>query len=107
MMQEIRDLLGRPIKITSGYRSPDLNRAVGGNPRSQHMQGEAIDFVCPDFGSPDYIARFLKSKDIPIDQCLVELSWVHISFKMRKEANRRMFGFYIRDELGRYIFTEI
>ncbi|MFN8992924.1 MAG: D-Ala-D-Ala carboxypeptidase family metallohydrolase, partial [Pseudomonadota bacterium] len=41
-----------PVIVTSGYRSPRLNREVGGSATSQHMLGEAVDFRAPQFGTP-------------------------------------------------------
>ena len=51
-LEQVRSLLGNlPILISSGYRSPELNRAVGGSKSSQHMLAQAVDFTCPGFGS--------------------------------------------------------
>ena len=41
-----------PVVISSGYRCPELNAAVGGSKTSQHMKAQAIDFTCPGFGDP-------------------------------------------------------
>jgi uncharacterized protein YcbK (DUF882 family) len=43
MLEELRAALGRPVVITSGYRCPEHNKAVGGVPRSPHMLGRAVD----------------------------------------------------------------
>ena len=42
-LQELRDLAGLPVRISSGYRCPEHNRAIGGAPRSQHLLGTAAD----------------------------------------------------------------
>ena len=47
ILEPIRALVGVPLKILSGYRSWELNHAVGGSPTSQHMRAEAADFICP------------------------------------------------------------
>ena len=47
-LQPVRDTLGRPMRILSGYRSHALNRAVGGSPTSQHVVGEAADWTVDD-----------------------------------------------------------
>lgn len=49
-MQRVRDCLAVPVFISSGYRSPEVNAAIGGSSASQHMQGLAADFVAPAFG---------------------------------------------------------
>lgn len=80
-LDEVRDLLGHPLRITSGYRCPALNEAVGGTARSQHSQGQAADFICPGFGGPLQIAQAIAASSIDFDQCILEFdSWVHLSF---------------------------
>ena len=86
-MELVRNLLGAPVLISSGYRSPALNKAVGGAANSQHMTGEAVDFTCPGFGTPAQVVEAIKGSSIPYDQCIAEFSrWVHISFA---DKNRR------------------
>jgi zinc D-Ala-D-Ala carboxypeptidase len=82
-LEDVRSLLGnRPILISSAYRSPALNRAVGGSKYSQHVLGEAVDFTCPTFGTPDDIVRAIQASSIPYHQLIREFGrWVHISFK--------------------------
>jgi hypothetical protein len=81
-LEMVRALLGAPIHINSGYRSPVVNRAVGGVANSQHVTGEAADIICPGFGTPAEVVRaIVASKGIPFDQCILEFnSWCHISF---------------------------
>jgi hypothetical protein len=81
-MEKVRNLLGQPISVDSGYRSPELNIAVGGQPKSQHCAGEAVDFICPAFGSPYDVAKVLSMNwnELQFDQLIWEGSWVHISF---------------------------
>ena len=100
MMQEVRDLLGHPIRITSGYRCSELNKLVGGSKSSQHLQGLACDFVCPEFGTPLEVVKYLQLNDFLVDQCLCEGSWVHISRSLPKkvfnlQTNRMMYGSYL------------
>ncbi len=77
----IETLLGSHVIVSSGYRSPDLNRAVGGAPASQHQEGLAADFVCPGFGAPISIALALWNSTIEFDQVILEFGdWVHVSF---------------------------
>jgi zinc D-Ala-D-Ala carboxypeptidase len=81
-LEAVRVRLGcAPIVISSGYRSPALNAAIGGSKNSQHMTGEAADFTCPRFGSPTEVAAALKDSGIEYDQLILEFGrWVHISF---------------------------
>jgi zinc D-Ala-D-Ala carboxypeptidase len=90
-MQEIRDLLDKPIKINSAYRSPKINKLVGSKPTSQHLKFQACDFVST-FGTPEKIVLFLKENRVEVDQCLIEFgSWVHLSIK--KNGNRNQFAY--------------
>lgn len=84
-MQQVRELLGAPVIIKSGYRSPALNAAVRGSGHSQHMDGHACDFVAPRFGPPSRVAAYLVSKmaEIKFDQLIMEGAWCHISFSPR------------------------
>lgn len=82
-MEKVRALLGYPIRVNSGYRCPDLNKAVGGSKTSAHMTGYAVDFVCPKFGAPIQIVKAIAGSSIVFDQCIQEGTWVHISFDPR------------------------
>lgn len=81
-LQDVRSFLGnRPMHITSGYRCPALNRAIGGSRLSAHMMADAADFVCPTFGSPIQIVRKLAKELYDFDQLILEFDeWVHVSF---------------------------
>lgn len=81
-MEGIRaDLGGRAIHVNSGFRSPAVNAAVGGVADSAHLTGWAVDFICPDFGTPLEICRKLAGDfACAFDQLIQEGSWVHISF---------------------------
>lgn len=76
---------GAPITITSGYRCLELNRAIGSKDDSQHPLGEAVDFICPRFGSPTDVAVALRDSGVEYDQLILEFGrWVHISFGPRR-----------------------
>lgn len=81
-MQRIRELLGCPVLISSGYRSEALNRSIGGSRTSQHSKGQASDFTAPSFGDPLKVCReLLKHRDsIGFDQLIYEGTWAHCSF---------------------------
>lgn len=75
---------GAPIIISSGYRSLEVNAAVGGSAASQHTRGEAADFISPGFGNPRAIVDALADSEVPYDQLILEFGrWVHISFSHR------------------------
>lgn len=80
-MEQIRKLLNNPIKVTSWLRLPELNVAVGGSKVSSHMDGWAIDFQCPQYGTPYEVAKALKESNIQFDQVIHEYGlWTHVSF---------------------------
>lgn len=83
-MEAVRRVLGdRVISISSGYRSPALNRAVGGARISAHLSGHAVDFNCYGLGSPREVCRVIAGSDLAFDQLIEEGSWIHISFDPR------------------------
>lgn len=90
MLEKVRTVLGgRPIIISSGYRAPKVNAAVGGSSNSAHIWGGAADFTCPGFGTPLAICRELSTyaEMLDFDQLIHEFgAWVHIG---RAPAPRR------------------
>lgn len=96
-MEKVRALLGHPIIISSGYRCPELNAAIGGSQTSQHMSGEAADFVSPWFGSPLEICLRLEKSPLAFDQLIYEGTWVHISFLAPRVARRQLLTWKPRD----------
>ena len=87
-LESVRAVLNQPMFITSGYRSPTLNRFIGGVSTSAHCLGYAADFKCPQFGSPYAIVKAIKASGIKYDQLINEGTWVHISFdrKLRQQT---------------------
>lgn len=84
-MEMVRQLLGgKAITVTSWFRGPELNKAIGGAKNSQHSKGEAVDFKCLAFGDARTICKHLqKHKDVlQYDQLILEPTWVHISFTL-------------------------
>jgi uncharacterized membrane protein len=84
-MEKVRSILGdKPIKITSGYRSPAVNKRVGGVANSDHMSAWVCDFQCPQFGTPYEICKAIVASDLAFDQLICEKRvWVHVSFAPR------------------------
>ena len=99
------------IRVTSGYRSPNLNAAVGGSSTSQHVNGCAADIeaievytdgtkgVLPYTELYEDIKAWTKAKKISVDQCIQEYSkgaaWVHVSLKQQIADSRKQFLKYI------------
>ena len=95
MLERIRATLGVPVIVTSGYRAPAVNRAVGGVTSSDHIQGHAADIVAPGYGTVTQIARTLAPlvSTLGIGQLALEgvkgKQWVHVSTRVPdKPANR-------------------
>jgi len=83
-LEAIRSRLGAPLHITSGFRCLELNRAIGSKDTSDHVTGDAADFICPQFGGPRSIVAVLMDAQIPFDQLIDEYGrWVHVSFAPR------------------------
>ena len=83
-MEKVRQLLGdRVITVTSGYRSPALNRVVGGARNSAHLNRHAVDFNCYGYGRPRAVCAAIAGSGMPFDQLIEEGTWVHISFDPR------------------------
>jgi len=88
-LEEVRAILKQPIIVNSGYRSPKVNKAIGGKPTSDHQYGLAVDFKCPAFGTPEDICRALAATDIKYDQLILEFAtpegggWVHLGIQKR------------------------
>lgn len=80
-LDAVREHLGKPVLVTSGYRSPALNKVIGGVNTSHHTLGYAFDFTSPGFGTPYEVAKAISQSGIKYDQLIAEFgSWVHISF---------------------------
>lgn len=87
-MDIIREHLGFPIEVLSGYRSPELNKAVKGSAKSWHCRGQAVDFICPKFGSPYEICKAVlelahKNPEVRFNELIHEYgTWVHVAFPL-------------------------
>lgn len=78
LLEQIRALVGGPLTVSSGYRSPAVNAAVGGARNSAHVLGLAADISAPGL-APRKLAALIRDSDIQFDQLILEFnSWVHI-----------------------------
>ena len=94
VLQPLRDYLGEPVVISSGYRCPSLNFTIGGASNSQHMKGEAADIKCRDYLHAKKIYTWIID-NLEFDQVILEntigkVYWVHVSYcasrKNRQQA---------------------
>jgi zinc D-Ala-D-Ala carboxypeptidase len=94
VFDKVREHFGKPIGITSGFRSPELNKRIGGSKNSQHLEGKALDIDGDILGgvSNKDIFDYIKNNCI-FDQLIWEFGsenapdWVHISYN--KGVNRK------------------
>lgn len=94
VLEQVRTLVGAPIKVSSGYRAPALNKAVGGAANSAHVLGLAAD-ISTSAVSPKALARLIQQSDIQFDQLIYENTWVHIGLsagKPRRQVLTAKFG---------------
>lgn len=82
LLEEVRALVGRPVSVSSGYRSRDVNAAVGGSANSAHIKGLAADIIAPGLSAKE-LAEKIQASGIVFDQLIYEGAWVHISLSDR------------------------
>lgn len=94
-MDSIRRFLGVPVYVTSWYRCPRLNAAIGSKPTSQHLRGEAVDFRAPQFGTPTKVCGAIIAGGLHFDQLILEYpgapsgGWVHCSFTVDRPQRQQ------------------
>lgn len=94
VLEQVRSLVKRPIVISSGYRSPALNVAVGGARKSAHVNGLAADINAMGVSAKD-LAQMIAVSEIEFDQLIHEGTWVHIGLsegKLRHQISTAHFG---------------
>lgn len=90
LLDPVRVFLKRPVHINSGYRSVELNAAIGGTENSAHTLGCAADLVA-DQAEQLAILRFLADKDILFDQAIIYPNRGFIHLSLMPKGNRREF----------------
>lgn len=92
VLDPLREAYGRPIRVTSGYRCPELNCVVGGSPTSDHMQARASDIVGTPNTREENRRLFELAKSLDFDQLIDEKNgaWIHISYRSEKENRHQI-----------------
>lgn len=88
VLEPLRVAMGKPMRVNSGYRGPEANKAVGGSTTSQHCKGEAADIEFDGFDNKKLAQKIIDMK-LPFDQLILEFykpgdpnsGWVHVSHK--------------------------
>jgi hypothetical protein len=109
ILQPLRDAIGGPLRITSGYRGEDLNRAIGGSKSSDHCHGRSADLEFWVDGSEDNakIYHLIKNLELPFYQMIWEFGdedqpdWVHVAYR-KDNIKRQCLKAYKEDGKTKY-----
>ena len=115
VLQVLRDRLGA-LRITSGYRSPELNKAIGGSTKSQHCKYEAVDLQYFKRGKMDNIKIYqaLKELGLPFDQVILEFgdatqyidpenpAWIHLSYTINDNRCQELVAYKDENNKTKY-----
>ena len=96
VLQKVRDHFGKPVTVNSGYRSPELNKAIGGSTTSDHCKGMAADIEIPGVSNYE-LADWIKS-NCEFRQLILEFytpgvpdsGWVHVSYNYEENEKKIM-----------------
>ena len=108
ILQKIRNHYERPVRVTSGYRSPELCVSIGSSVKSQHAKGEAADFEIT--GIDNFDLAIWISKNLEFDQLISEFytnqhpdsGWVHCSYKADGTNRKQCLTAYKENGKTRY-----
>lgn len=109
IFEPLRKHVNGPIAINSFYRSPDLNKAIGGSSKSQHCHGQAMD-IDDTYGYMSNAEMYIYIKEnLDFDQMIWEFGdnnnpdWVHVSYVNSEENRNRCLKAYREDGKTKYI----
>lgn len=111
VLDPLREAWGQPVIVTSGYRSPRLNQAVGGSSTSQHTKGEAADIRSVSDKPEDNrkLLDLLLSLKLPFDQVINEYpdaygrpDWIHVSYSSVRRRGSRLIARRVK---GKTVYT--
>ena len=110
IIQPLRESLG-PIRISSGYRGQDLNRAIGGSRKSQHCKGQALDIQFWQDGKMmnELIYEWILDSGLEFDQMINEFdfSWIHISLVGVDNRNQVLEAYKDEDGDTKYKYADV
>ena len=110
LLQPLRDSIG-PIRISSGYRNPSLNRAIGGSSSSQHCKGEALDIQFWQMGKMmnELIYEWILDSGLEFDQMINEFdfAWIHISLKAKDNRKQVLEAYKNEDGDTKYKYADV
>jgi zinc D-Ala-D-Ala carboxypeptidase len=110
LIQPLRDSIG-PIRISSGYRNPSLNRAIGGSVSSQHCKGEALDIQFWQMGKMMNILiyEWILDSGLEFDQMINEFdfAWIHISLKAKDNRKQVLEAYKNEDGDTKYRYADV
>lgn len=108
IFEPLREYIGKPIKINSFYRSPELNKAIGGSTKSQHCQGRAMD-IDDTFGHATNAEMYNWIRaNLNFDQMIWEFgdddnpAWVHVSYVSEDQNRNRCLKAYKENGKTKY-----
>lgn len=112
ILEPVRAHFGKPVQVNSSYRSPAVNKAVGGSKTSQHVNGQAIDFEIP--GIDNKVVADWVADNLEFDQVILEFytsgdknsGWVHASIK-RDGGNRKQRLIASKSKAGGTTYTQV
>ena len=110
LIQPLRSSIG-PIRISSGYRNPSLNRAIGGSRSSQHCKGEALDIQFWQMGKMmnELIYEWILDSGLEFDQMINEFdfAWIHISLKAKDNRKQVLEAYKDEDGDTKYKYADV
>lgn len=97
VLDPLREAWGKPLTVTSGYRCPALNKAVGGSRTSQHITGQAADIITGNIVDNARLFHLIIDSKLPFDQLIFEKgdinvgpAWVHVSYRSDGKNRRQI-----------------
>lgn len=110
ILQPLRDFWNRPITVSSGYRSTELNKAVGGSPSSEHCKGYAADIEIvgvDNFTLFEYIKKNMKFTQLILEfyeEGIQDSGWIHVSFNPANLKNECLKATKVN---GKTVYTKV